>query len=329
MERLKNVIVLIAIVGLWHCSGEGDNGTGLVQASGPPEAPGELRVEKIGDGEVWLNWQASAGDGDVLYIVYRAVGDSGAVAVDSTFRTSFQDRALQYELEYSYYVTALNAAGGESGVSNSVSGQPFNNLAPLAPVTVHAVAHNIKIIDQLEIVLDWAENGEADLVGYRVYRSTEENFPFEETLLRSEVTVPRFVDEEIEVGTVYYYRVTAFDRGGKESAVSQVVRDVALPLPRLLAPIAGELTPAQPIFVWNRVAEARSFRVVVTTSPTSGEVSAMPLTSDTTAVFVGKTEDGVVFELQKDKTYHWTVVASTQEEGIENSVSQVESFKIR
>ena len=38
------------------------------------------------------------------------------------------------------------------------------------------------IRDRLEIVLDWAENGEADLVGYRVYRSTEENFPFEERI---------------------------------------------------------------------------------------------------------------------------------------------------
>ena len=96
MKRLKILMVLIATVGLWHCGGGGNNGNGNgpIQV-GPPETPGELRVEKIGDGEVWLNWQASADDGDVLYIVYRAVGDSGSVAVDSTFHTSFQDRVLE------------------------------------------------------------------------------------------------------------------------------------------------------------------------------------------------------------------------------------------
>ncbi len=331
MKRLKILMVLIATVGLWHCGGDGNgngNGNGPIQV-GPPETPGELRVEKIGDGEVWLNWQASADDGDVLYIVYRAVGDRGTVAVDSTFLTSFQDRVLEYEQEYTYYVTALNTAGGQSGPSNSVSGQPFNNLAPLAPVTVRAIAHNISILDQLDIVLDWAENGEADLAGYRVYRSTEGGLAPDATLLQREVVVPRFVDEDIEVGTVYYYLITAFDRGGKESAVSTEVHDVALPLPVLLDPVTGGLVPAEPTFIWGSMAEARSFRVVVTSSPTSGEVSAMPLTSDTTAVFVARVEAGSAVELASGQIYYWKVVASTQEGGVENSVSQVESFKIR
>ena len=178
-------------------------------------------------------------------------------------------------------------------------------------------------------MLDWAENGEADLAGYRVYRSTEGGLAPDATLLQREVVVPRFVDEDIEVGTVYYYLITAFDRGGKESAVSTEVRDVALPLPVLLDPVAGGLVPAEPTFIWGSMAEAHSFRVVVTSSPTSGEVSAMPLTSDTTAVFVARVEAGSAVELASGQIYYWKVVASTQEGGVENSVSQVESFKIR
>jgi hypothetical protein len=329
MKRLQVVLGLGALFGLWHCGGGGGNGAGPIQGGGPPQAPRELRVEKIGDGEVWLNWQAAGEEGDVLYIVYRATADSGAVAVDSTFRTSFQDRALEYVLEYTYYVTVLNTAGGESGPSNSVSGQPFNNLAPLAPTTARAVAHHIEILDQLDIVLDWAENGEADLVGYRVYRSTEEDFAPGEALLHSEVIEPRFVDEDIAVGTIYYYLITAVDRGGKESAVSAQVSDVALPLPELLAPIAGEQAPSRPIFTWGSLVEVRSFQVVVTTSPTSGEVSAMPLTNDTTAVFAGRVEGGTIIALESGQIYYWKVVASTREGGVENSVSKVESFKIR
>ena len=329
MKRLKAFSVLCALLGSWHCGGDGGSGPVLIQNVGPPAPPAQLRVDKIGDGEVWLNWQAAGEEGDLLYIVYRAVADSGAAALDSTFRTSFQDRGLEYDLEYTYYVTALNIAGGESAPSNSVSGQPFNNLAPLAPTAVRAVAHHSEILDQLDIVLDWDENQEADLVGYRVYRSTEEAFAADESLLHSEVTRARFVDEEISVGTVYYYLVTAVDRGGKESAVSERVTDVALPLVQLVAPVTGEITSSQPTFIWHTLPEALSYRVVVTTDPGSGEVSDMPLTADTTAVFVGRVQDGSAIALASGEEYWWKVVASTKEGGVENSVSKVESFKIR
>ena len=331
MKRLKVLSVLYVLLGSWHCGGDGSSSSGpnSIQNVGPPEPPGQLRVDKIGDGEVWLNWQAAGEEGDVLYIVYRSVADSGAVAVDSTFRISFQDRGLEYDLEYTYYVTALNTAGGESTASNLVSGQPFNNLAPLAPTSVRAVAHHSEILDKLDIILDWDENRETDLVGYRVYRSTEEAFTADKSLLRSEVTVARFVDEEISVGTVYYYLITAVDRGGKESAVSEQVTDVPLPLAQLVTPVTGELTSPQPIFVWHALTEALSYRVVVTTDPGSGEISDMPLTADTTAVFMGRVQNGNAIKLVSGEEYWWKVVASTKEGGVENSVSKVESFKIR
>ena len=329
MKRIKAVLVLSALFGLWHCGGDGGNGAGPIQGSGSPQAPGELRVEKIGDGEIWLNWQAADEEDDVLYIVYRATADSGAVAVDSTFRTSFQDRALEYELKYTYHVTALNTAVGESEPSNSVSGQPFNTLAPLAPTTIRAVAHHSEILDQLDVILDWDENDEADLLGYRVYRSTEGDFAPTEALLHREVVVPRFVDVEIEVGIIYYYLITAVDRGGKESAISAQVSDIALPLAVLVTPIGGELTSARPTFSWHPLLGVLSYRVVVTTGPGSGEVSDMPLTADTTAVFIGRAAGGSSIELAAGEEYWWKVVASTKEGGVENSVSQVERFKIR
>ena len=105
--------------------------------------------------------------------------------------------------------------------------------------------------------------------------------------------------------------------------------DVALPSPVLLAPVEGAATAAPSTFTWGRLPEARAFRVIVTTSPTSGEVSDMPLTSDTTAVFVGRVKDGRLVELELGQVYYWKVVASTHAEGIENSVSRVERFKVR
>ena len=325
MKRLK--FAWIAVVGLWHCGGDGEKGTSPVATIDPPQAPRALSVERIGDGEVWLNWQAVDGEDGVLYVVYRSVGDDAAAAIDSTFETRYKDQGLRYELEYTYRVTAING-GGESDPSNAISGQPLNSLTPQMPTSVRAVAHHLEVLGQLDIALDWNENSETDLVGYRVYRSTEAGFTPSVEHLLIQVSVPGFIDEKIEVGTVYYYRITAIDLGGKESSASEEVSDVALPSPVLLAPVAGEATAAPLTFTWGRLPEARAFRVIVTTSLISGEVSDIPLTSDTTAVFTGRIKEGRLVTLEPGQVYYWKVVASTHAEGIENSVSRVESFKV-
>jgi len=326
MKRLKFAWIVVA-VGLWHCGGTGEKGTSPGATLEPPYAPHALRVERIGDGEIWLNWQAAEGQNEVIYVVYRSLGGDAAVAIDSTFETQFKDRGLAYELEYTYRITAINS-GGESEPSHSISGQPLNSLTPQMPTAVRAVAHHLEVLDRLDIALNWATNAETDLVGYRIYRSTEPNFaPSIDHLLR-QVSVPGFIDEEVEVGTVYYYRSTAVDRGAKESKASAEVSDVALPSPVLLVPVAGEETAAPLTFTWGGLPGARAFRVIVTTSLTSGEVSDIPLTSDTTAVFTGRIKDGRLVALEPGQVYYWKVVASTHVEGVENSVSRVESFKM-
>ena len=326
MKRLKFAWIVV-VAGLWHCGGDGEKGTSPVATADPPQAPRALSVERIGDGEVWLNWQVAEGEDEVLYVVYRSVGDGASVAIDSTFQTRYKDQGLRYELEYTYRVTAING-GDESDPSNAVSGQPLNSLTPQVPTSVRAMAHHLEVLGQLDIALDWADNAETDLAGYRVYRSTEQGFTPSVEHLLMQVSGPGFVDEEIEVGTVYYYRITAIDLGGKESNASEEISDIALPSPVLLVPVAGEETAAPLTFTWGRLPEARAFRVIVTTSLTSGEVSDMPLTSDTTAVFTGRIKEGRLVSLEPGQVYYWKVVASTHTEGIENSVSRVESFKV-
>ena len=317
----------IVVVGLWHCGGDGQKGASPVATVDAPSVPRALSVERIGDGEVWLRWQAVEGVDEVLYVVYRSVGDGAAVAIDSTFQTQFKDQGLRYELEYTYRVTAING-GGESDPSNAISGQPLNSLTPQEPTRVRAVAHHLEVLGQLGIALDWADNAETDLAGYRVYRSTEPGFTPGVDHLLMQVSGAGFIDAAVAVGTIYYYRVTAIDLGGKESKASEEVSDVALPSPVPLVPVAGEEAAAPLTFTWNRLPEARTFRVIVTTSLTSGEVSDIPLTSDTTAVFTGRIKDGRLVALEPGQVYYWKVVASTHAEGIENSVSRVESFKM-
>ena len=330
MKRTAGILVLASLAWLWSCGGDSDS-PAASDDSTTPDAPADLRVDKIRDGEVWLSWNAveeKVVDEEITYVIYRAEGQQEAVAVDTTFRTTFQDLGLKYETEYTYYVKAVDAAGNESPPSNLVNGQPFNNLAPLAPTGLRAFAHNL--LDQRDLALDWDVNVETDLIGYRVYRSVEADMRVGEDLLLAEVIQPRFVDEEVEVGTVYYYKITAVDRGGKESPSTEEASDVPLPLPELVAPVQGELTSPEPGFRWRVVPGAMNYRVIVTTSRTSGEISAMPLTTDTTAVFVGRAASGGDdAALESGELYYWKLIASTRENGQENSVSQVESFKIR
>ena len=330
MKRAIWIFALGLATLLVACGRDRSSGPDPVGTAGPPVPPGNLVVEKIRDGEIWLVWEESR-EGDLaFYVVYRGEEGRAAAAVDSIFINRFLDRALDYETEYTYFVTAVDQEGNESAPSKSVSGQPFNNLSPLAPTGLRAAAHNIFILDQLEILLDWDENAEADLAEYRVYRSAEPGFALAADNLQAGVKEPRYVDQEIEVGTVYYYRVSAVDRGGKESAPSASAFDVALSLPEPVEPIQGEETSSIPRFSWRPVPHALSYRVVVTTSPTSGEISDMPLTSDTTAVFTGHSQaSGEPVALQSGQVYYWKILASTREDGGENSVSQVERFKIR
>jgi hypothetical protein len=338
------IIPLLAAAALWlvACGGGDSTGPEPTPAANLAAArPENLTVEKIGDGEIWLRWEGQ--EEGPLYVVYRAQNKGAEVAVDSLFSTSFRDLGLEYEVEYTYYVTSVGGDGRESDPSNVVSGQPFNNLSPQAPRALRAIAHNFSVPaspqavsvplagwSAVSISLDWDLNPESDLSVYKVFRSTSEDFEPGEQYMVAEVTEPHFIDNDVEVGTVYYYRITAVDRGGKESAASQWASDVALVLPELVRPVQGEQTSQTPVFYWKKVNEAKNYRVIVTSSPTSGEVSDMPLVGDTTAVFVGRPLlSGDRAQLESSQVYYWKVIAGTKDSGVENSVSGVASFKIQ
>ena len=330
MRNFIRICVLGTVVLLLACDNDEPIGPNLAFDNTPPPSPHNLKVEKIRDGEIWLSWERVNRDGLDYYIVYRSAGGGEALAIDSTFANTFQDRGLGYETEYTYHVTVVTKAGIEGEGSQTVSGQPFNNLSPLAPIGMRAVAHNISILNQLDILLDWDDNAETDLAAYRVYRSTDPDFAIAPENLLVAVPEPRYEDTNIKVGLLYYYRITAVDRGDKESAPSAIIADVALPQPDLMEPVEGELTSPIPRFRWKPVSHALNYRVVVTTSPTSGEVSEIVQTSETAALFKGRSgSSGASSTLYSGQIYYWKVIASTREDGAENSVSQVAQFKIR
>ena len=71
------------------------------------------------------------------------------------------------------------------------------------------------------ILLEWAANEEDDLGGYSVYRENESG-TFE--LAATQLEEPRFLDENLEEGVLYRYRVTAVDQENppNESSLSEI-----------------------------------------------------------------------------------------------------------
>ena len=78
------------------------------------------------------------------------------------------------------------------------------------------------------VSLDWADNGEGDLAGYRVHRSETSGGPYAEITLALAVDSD-YVDNGVVNGTTYYYVVTAVDDSDNESAQSN--EDSAMPQP--------------------------------------------------------------------------------------------------
>ncbi len=70
------------------------------------------------------------------------------------------------------------------------------------------------------IKLNWNPVFDADLSHYNVYRTVEEEGEYE---LIAEARVNNFVDTEVEVGTIYYYKVASVDFAGNISEFSEIV----------------------------------------------------------------------------------------------------------
>ncbi len=91
--------------------------------------------------------------------------------------------------------------------------------APNIPQNITAVGR------ERACLINWSANTEADLVGYKVYRSASSGGPF--TLIATIGTqpAPSYLDNDQQNGLVndqyYFYKLSAFDTQGKESDLSR------------------------------------------------------------------------------------------------------------
>lgn len=95
------------------------------------------------------------------------------------------------------------------------SGYSVDNLAPSVPSGLMAFA------GEKAIALQWQPNSDEDFKHYTVYRDIASNFQLAEPLAFTADT--SFVDNSVELGQTYYYKITATDFSGNESQPSNEV----------------------------------------------------------------------------------------------------------
>ena len=207
------------ITALDNCANESSNSVeqSATPQAGPPAAPTGL-VATPGNTEVALDWNDNAEPDLAGYNVYRSTTPGGPYSqVNGPLVTvsNYTDTGLSNGTTYYYVVRAENDSAEESGNSNEANATPAD--APPAPPT-----GLVPTPSEARVDLDWNDNGEPDLAGYNVYRSTTSGGPYSKingTLL----TTSDYADTGLTNGTTYYYVVRAEDNAANESGNSSEV----------------------------------------------------------------------------------------------------------
>ena len=105
-------------------------------------------------------------------------------------------------------------------------GNGADTTPPAAPTGLAAMGGNG------QVTLDWADNTETDLAGYRVYRGTSSSVSTSGAPLNGALLISSsYTDTTVTNGATYYYVVTAVDTGANTSSASAAASATPQPAP--------------------------------------------------------------------------------------------------
>lgn len=176
-----------------------------------------LSLMGVGGEHVELGWTASSDNVGVAgYNIYK-----DGVFTGTTAGTAFTVVGLSENTNYSFTVTAFDAAGNESVPSNAVMVHTPDVTAPSAPSDLHLISKTSS-----SVTLAWSESSDnVGVAGYHIYR---------DGVLIASAADPEYTDTGLTNGQIYHYAITALDAAGNESEASSPITVMAN-----LAPIAN------------------------------------------------------------------------------------------
>ncbi|MFC8518294.1 PA14 domain-containing protein [Streptomyces sp. NPDC057257] len=169
-------------------------------------------------GKAKLTWSKNKEMDLAGYRVYRRLkGESfGSTPIATTASTTYTDSTLPVTGQTYYYeVRAYDRAGNESAGTADQGVTTADRVAPGVPVITKATGEVTPAGGTGGLEVGW--DAVADAVSYRVFRAESENGTYSAVGRTSGLS---YLDTSAAESVVYYYRVSAVDAAGNESARS-------------------------------------------------------------------------------------------------------------
>ncbi len=154
---------------------------------------------------------------DFPLLVNKVKSQSGESAYPAIL---FSDTTIVKDVSYTYQLTALDFFGRESAQSAPLVAAIKDETPPPAPAGLDFKINN------LEVNLSWKEQKIADLAGYYIYRSENDDTNFKKVnnqLIPAGTTTYK---DALTKSGAYYYQVAAVDRAGNENNSNSFFADV-------------------------------------------------------------------------------------------------------
>ncbi len=194
----------------------------------PPDPPGDVTANAQSSRCVALSWMPPRSEGVVKYRIDRAEAAESPTwsTCTETEKTIFVDGGksgcdVKDSTRYRYRVSAINRVGAVGMPSVEVE------VETLPPPEV--VADFFAMPLQVRCMpLSWAQNPEADVVGYEVERQDNPSGVFSRVTVVKDKATTKFLDGRRDPGdladdTTYAYRIRAFNNVGSYGAWTDVV----------------------------------------------------------------------------------------------------------
>ena len=254
---------------------------------GYPGAPTGVVATADAD-SINVTWNANPEPDIVEYRLYRSTASGGPFAFLSASPTNaYDDTTVSLGTTY-YYVVSAFAQGNESTFSNE-------DLAT-AGVAFPSAPQNVAItIDEEALDIDWSDNPEPNIIGYKLLRSGVAGGPYTQ-LNATLITSSDYRDTGLANDVTYYYVVIARDANGNDSPASTETAGTPTNFP----PSAPTGLTAEPHdrrvdLTWNANPESDIQSYFIYYSETSGGPYEEIDNDDVTSWAVGGLTNGVTY----------------------------------
>ncbi len=256
----------------------------------PPSKPARPTLVPGHCGGLYLVWTPNPPEDQVTsYRIHYGTASGNYTGQRTVAGTSYYLSGLSDGTTYYVALQAADAAGNLSVMSNEASATTSNTNTPAAPEGLTATtdlngavrAEWNKVTKNTSAVPAGDPSAPAirDLAGYRLYRSETAGFGVgvssriaDESTLR-DASAPSYIDRGVVNCRPHYYRVTAVDACGVESAPSDEVQGLAV----------SRTPPATPQNVQAFITGA--MRITVSWNTVTQDVEGNAITVDTYHVF--------------------------------------------